>query len=253
MLLGKLDIRPVAWYYFGMRETADIETASEDYARRFAGRTGAWMLDVQGDIVRAMVGPPTGRRRLLDVGGGHGQVAGIFQAMGWNVTVHGSDAVCADRLPESLRLGFVAADTLNLPFADRSFEQVVCLRLLTHCRSWERLVAELGRVALDAVTVDFPVAGGLNRWAPALFDWKKKLEGNTRHWRQFARNEVEPVFAAQGFSLRQQQAQFFWPMVLHRRLKLPAVSRTLENMARGLGLTERFGSPVIVKMVRDES
>ena len=29
------------------RETADVETASEDYARRFAGPIGAWFLDEQ--------------------------------------------------------------------------------------------------------------------------------------------------------------------------------------------------------------
>lgn len=54
-------------------ETADIETSSDDYASRFAGATGAWMLDVQRDATIRLMGDDTDS--ILDVGGGHGQLA----------------------------------------------------------------------------------------------------------------------------------------------------------------------------------
>ncbi len=232
------------------RETADIETASAAYAQRFAGPVGAWMLERQTLIVREMTGPPCGNRRLLDVGGGHGQVAGSLSESGWLVTVQGSDAVCAARLPEPLRRGFVASDPLSLPFGDAFFEAVVCMRWLTHCRQWEALVSELCRVARGIVVVDYPVSGGLNRWAPLLFNFKKRLEGNTRTWRPFRKNELQKVFASRGFRSALCRAQYFWPMVLHRKLGSVAASRLLETAARYAGLTSRYGSPVIMKAER---
>jgi hypothetical protein len=55
-------------------ETADIHTSSDEYALRFSGPAGEWMLAVQERIALRMV-----RRfpdaTILDVGGGHGQLA----------------------------------------------------------------------------------------------------------------------------------------------------------------------------------
>ncbi|NEO49979.1 MAG: class I SAM-dependent methyltransferase, partial [Moorea sp. SIO4A3] len=54
-------------------ETADIETSSEDYASRFAGEIGAWLLKVQEDATLKML-TPYPKATILDVGGGHGQL-----------------------------------------------------------------------------------------------------------------------------------------------------------------------------------
>lgn len=50
-------------------ETADIETSSEDYASRFAGAVGAWLLKTQEDATLRMLLPYPGAT-VLDVGGG---------------------------------------------------------------------------------------------------------------------------------------------------------------------------------------
>ncbi len=51
------------------KETADIETASSNYAHRFSGKIGAYFLDVQTQSVLEMISPwPKGK--VLDVGGG---------------------------------------------------------------------------------------------------------------------------------------------------------------------------------------
>jgi len=170
-----------------MSESADIETATDDYASRFSGPVGAWMLEIQEHAVRALLGAPGGRT-LLEVGGGHGQLAGPLARAGWRVTVHGSDAACARRIEPLIAAGtvqFLTGDILALPLPDRSFDCVVSVRLLPHCERWPALVAELCRVARHAVIVDYPTSESINRLAPALFGAKKRIEKNTRTFTLF--------------------------------------------------------------------
>lgn len=237
----------------GSREAPDVETSSDEYARRFAGPTGEWMLQVQERIVVQMLARRPGAR-LLDVGGGHGQLANPLCRLGYDVTVLASGPRCRNRVAAAVEAGlcrFLVGDLLGLPFRDRSFEGVLSFRLLTHCREWRRLVAELCRVADGAVIVDFPTTRSLNALAPMLFGAKKRLEGNTRTWTLFRPEEVVAEFRRNGFRLRRRAKQFFLPMVLHRVLRLRPVSGALEGVCRGLGLTGLWGSPVIVEMVRD--
>ena len=137
---------------------------------------------------------------------------------------------------------------MALPFEEASFDAVLSFRLLPHCDLWPQLIAELCRVSRAAVVVDYPAVQGLNRLAPALFGSKKKLEKNTRTWRLFRHREVVESFQERGFRQGARRAQFFLPMVLHRAIKSRRVSAALESIPRALTLTDRWGSPVIVKM-----
>ena len=177
---------------------------------------------------------------MLDVGGGHGQLALPLAAAGWRVTVLGSDAGCARRIATAVaegRVRFVTGDVLALPFADRAFDVVVSVRLLPHCGQWPALVAELCRVARRAVVVDYPTLESLNRVAPALFGAKKRLEGNTRTFTLFTHREIAAAFAAAGYMPAGRVGEFFLPMVLHRTLRCRPCSAALEAVCRGLGLT----------------
>jgi 2-polyprenyl-3-methyl-5-hydroxy-6-metoxy-1,4-benzoquinol methylase len=232
-------------------DPADIETASDDYARRFAGPVGAWFLDVQERAVVSMLDP--GASPLLDVGGGHGQLAVPLCRRGFEVTVTGSAESCRRRIAEAVdggRCRFQVANVLSLPFPDRSFHTVLCFRLVTHCEQWPALIQELCRVAAKAVIIDYPTSESLNRVSPALFSAKRKIERNTRRWRLFTHAEIEREFERGGFAPARREGQFFLPMVLHRALRCRTVSRFLEGACRSLGLVGRFGSPVIVKMTR---
>ena len=236
-----------------MRETADVETSSEGYAARFSGPVGAWMLAAQERAVRGLLGAPGGAS-VLDVGGGHAQLALPLADAGWRVTVFGSAAVCARRLAPAIgagRVRCVAGDLLALPFPDRSFDFVVSVRLLSHCERWPELVAELCRGARRAVIVDYPTLESLNRVAPALFGAKKRLEGNTRTFMLFTHREVEAAFLACGVPPADRVGQFFLPMVLHRALRCRPCSAALEAVCRGMGLTARWGSPVVARFSRE--
>jgi SAM-dependent methyltransferase len=207
------------------------------------------MLAVQERAVRELLGSSAGAT-VLDVGGGHAQLAGPLARTGWQVTVLGSNPACARRLEPLIATGavrFVAGDILALPFPDRSFDFVVSVRLLPHCDRWPALVAELCRVARRAVIVDYPTSESLNRIAPALFGAKKRLEGNTRTFTLFTHREVAAAFSSCGFTPAARSAQFFLPMVLHRALRCRPCSAALESLARATGLTRRWGSPVVLR------
>jgi 2-polyprenyl-3-methyl-5-hydroxy-6-metoxy-1,4-benzoquinol methylase len=236
----------------GAREDADVETSSEDYARRFAGALGAWFLDVQARSARELL-RPWPRARVLDVGGGHGQLTGPLVDDGHDVTVHASEESCVARVRpwvDTGRARFRAGDLLHLPYEDRAFDVALAFRLLPHVTRWPELVRELCRVARRAVVVDYPSARSVNALAGALFALKKGVEGDTRTFRVFADAEILEAFDRAGFRPTARRPQFLAPMALHRALGWAAASRTVEGAAAALGLTRALGSPVILRLER---
>ena len=233
-------------------ETADIETSSDGYAARFAGPVGEWMLGVQESIVVSWV-RDNSPDAVLDVGGGHGQLAVPLARAGDKITVLGSDPVCAKRIETEVRDGkikFQVGNVIALPFPDQSFDMVVSVRLLPHCERWPEFIRELCRVARKSVVVDYPLE---SKAAAVLFGAKKKLEGNTRTWLSFSHAAIQTEFEKNGYRLKRRTGQFILPMVLHRTLKCRAISSFLESICRDLGLTRRWGSPVLTEMERRES
>jgi SAM-dependent methyltransferase len=235
------------------RETPDIETSSEDYARRFGGAVGAWFLQVQEEMVLELTAPWRGGR-ALDVGGGHAQLARPLAAQGFDVTVLGSDPVCRQRLDLLLPPGscrFETGELPRLPFPDRSFDVVLAVRLLAHMDGWRPLLAEMCRVAAHAVVVDYSDLQGFNLLYGPLFSWKKAVEGNTRTFRCFRPGEVAAELARHGFGHPTVRRELFVPMVVHRALGRAGLSRGVERVSAALGLTRALGSPVILRAVRD--
>ena len=235
-------------------ENPDVVTSSADYARRFSGRAGAYLLQVQTrSVLDAISGLTPGT--ALDVGGGHGQLVDPLTTAGWRVTVHGTDAACGRNLRElhgKHDCDFVQGDLFSLPFADRSVDLVIAVRLLSHVEDWPRLVGEMCRVARHAVVLDYPCKSGLNALTPMLFGLKKSLEGNTRTYRSFARQELSAQFERHNFHFGREIRQFFMPMVVHRVAQAAAPLRGAENVFRLVGLTGLAGSPAIIRMDRDE-
>jgi SAM-dependent methyltransferase len=233
-------------------ENADIETSSEAYARRFSGALGGWFLRVQADATLDLL-RDFPRARVVDVGGGHGQLAGPLAEAGYDVTVVGSTEGCGARvrgLVDGGRARFQAADLLRLPFAARAFDVALAFRLLPHVERWRDLVAELCRVAARAVIVDYPTRRSINAAAGPLFGVKKRVEGDTRPFAVFADEDVEAAFAGHGFRVAGRRPQFAVPMALHRAMGAAPLSRGLERAARAAGVTSRLGSPVILRADR---
>lgn len=235
-------------------ETADIETSSESYATRFAGEVGQWFLEVQEQITLSLLDRQS-IHTILDVGGGHGQLARPLTRQGFDVTVVGSDTSCAARtsdLQSSGRFKFQTGDVINLPFPDDSFDTVISFRLLPHCTQWQKLISELCRVARKQVIIDYPPLFSSNLLYKILFPLKLALEGNTRTYTIFSDKEVMNEFRRGSFVEHKRIPEFFLPMVAHRKLKNRKISSSLEAMFRGLGLTSIFGSPTILSCMKQD-
>lgn len=233
-------------------ETADIETSSDDYARRFSGQIGSWFLKVQEQATLRMLAPYSGAT-ILDVGGGHGQLVNALAENGYKVTVFGSADVCKKRIQRFIdgsRCSFAVGNILDLPYPNGAFDIVISYRLFSHVTRWGQFVAELARVARIGVMIDYPATRSINFIAPQLFRFKKRVEGNTRPFTAFRESKLLEVFESHDFKRDDRYAQFFLPMVLHRLLKSPAISSSLERAFRLLGATDFLGSPVILKLVR---
>lgn len=236
-----------------LREDADIGTSSEDYARRFTGTVGRWFVATQSRITLSLLRAVPAGASILDVGGGHAQMAPPLIEAGYEVTVVGSDPVCSARLEPWIAQGrcrFEAVDLRNLPYADASFDAVVCLRLLPHSIEYTGLVRELCRVARRSVVVDYPSTRSANVVSSRLFHLKRSIELNTRRFLIFTPRQINDAFQSAGFIVREERPQFLIPMVLHRLTNRAALSKVAEMPSRLLGLTRLFGSPIIIRADR---
>jgi SAM-dependent methyltransferase len=236
-----------------LRECADIVTSTDDYARRFGGLVGRWFIETQTRLtLTALKALPAGAS-VLDVGGGHAQIAPPLIEAGYEVTVVGSDSSCSTRLEPWIANGqcrYHVADLRVLPFPDASFDAVVCFRLLPHSISWSRLIGELCRVARRSVIVDYPSSRSVNIASSPLLAVKREIELNTRPFLTFSPRQIRAAFWDRGFIVRSELPEFLLPMVLHRLFNRPLLSKIVELPGRFLGLTNWFGSPVIVRADR---
>jgi len=231
-------------------QKADIETSSEDYAKRFSGKIGEYFLSVQTKITLKLL-KKWQNAKVLDIGGGHAQLAIPLIENGFNVTIVGSDESCRKRLDKFLApssFQYFSCNLLKLPFDNKSFDVVTCFRLLTHEDNWKIQITELCRVAKYAVIVDYPDIRSFNIFYDLLFKVKKRFEGNTRTYRNFFRKEIIEEFRKNNFGNVTIKPEFFLPMVVYRTIKNIFFARNLENLFSILGLTRLFGSPIILRL-----
>ena len=231
---------------------ADLDPSTDRYAARFSGPAGEWMLSVQTRAIREMMAPFK-NATVLDVGGGHAQVARPLMSDGHDLTVLAStEAAFGQAVRLDPKPTLVTGDLLNPPFPDQSFDVVTAVRMMAHVGDWRSLIGGLCRIARRAVIIDFPIPGGVNALEPLFFGLKKRLEGDTRKFDTIKRSAVREAFEANGFMCSAEQGQFVLPMVIHRKLKSPGVSNGLERGLRGLGLDALAGTPVILSAHRHQ-
>jgi 2-polyprenyl-3-methyl-5-hydroxy-6-metoxy-1,4-benzoquinol methylase len=238
----------------GFHPQCDIASSSDDYARRFAGGVGEQLLSVQTRGVMKVLSPWAGKRvRVLDVGGGHGQLVGPLVEAGFDVTVLGSDESCrrrCDRAVRRERYTFVVGDISAPPFGNSSFDVVVSVRIMAHIPDWQRFVGGLCRVAKEAVVIDYPTIQSVNALTPMLYKLKKRSEGNTRPYRLLRHREVYDCFREHGCNRFSRIGQFVFPMALHRISASKTASSVLTELPRVLGMNRMLGSPCLLRAMR---
>ena len=117
------------------------------------------------------------RRRILDVGGGYGRMAGPLS--------QNHDVVLCDVSREMLdeahgrwpALELVEADARQLPFADGEFDAVLAIDLFPHLPNLEEGLRELARVVRAGGEVVFDTTNASPWWVlayPAYVNWRPK-------------------------------------------------------------------------------
>jgi SAM-dependent methyltransferase len=229
---------------------ADPAMAESFDRMRFGGPIGRLLAETQEEVLTRFLSPVAGRR-VLDVGTGTGRAAIALASRGAIVT--GVDAsaemltVAKSRAREArVTVAFEQGDAHRLAYADRSFDAVVCLRVLMHTPDWRRSLAELCRIAGDRIVFDYPalmsaaaLQAGTRRLAHAA---GAKVEA----YRVFSDRSVSAVLQTNGYRPSGTHRQFVLPIALHKRIgSLPATQRIESALAR-LGMRDLFGSPVTV-------
>lgn len=229
---------------------ADPEMARRFDALRFGGPIGELVAEAQGQVLLEFA-DVDGGAPVLDVGTGTGRAALALAAAGGLVT--GVDAspemlrVARERAAaQHLSVTFAPGDAHALPFADGSFDVVVCLRVLMHTPGWRQCVRELCRVARRRVVLDYPAL----RSAAALQAATRRLAdacGLRREaYRVLSDRAVRRELAAHGFAVRRVSRQFVLPIALHKALGSRRFTERVERGLAAAGLLRVFGSPVTV-------
>jgi len=229
----------------------DIDSSTWDYANRFAGPVGEWLLSRQIEATRELIKqrwPSESGLSVLDVGGGHGQNVELINELGHDLTILGSTKGCAEVIQSPLESGRVKFDIgslLTLPYKDNSFDIVICYRILPHMECWRELIGELTRVARHLVLVDYPSKCSVNVAADLLFVFKHGIEKNARPYHCFFDKEIDAVFNRACFSRVNQRREFFFPMAFYRLVGNLSFAKSASWVFRKSGLTGFLGSPVI--------
>jgi ubiquinone/menaquinone biosynthesis C-methylase UbiE len=229
---------------------ADSAMAEGFDALRFSGPIGRLVADTQERQIAAFLAPVEGRR-ILDVGTGTGRAAIALAKRGAIVTAVDASAemleVAARRAEEAhATITFSRGDAHHLEFPDRSFDAVVCLRVLMHTPDWRASLRELCRVSSGRVVFDYPSL----RSAAALQAVTRRVAHTVNRsveaYRVLSPGAVARALLAEGFRVAGEHRQFVLPIALHKRVNSEAWTRRVEGALERAGLMRLFGSPVTI-------
>ena len=234
--------------HYSYRVYADPAMAEAFDSLRFSGPIGQLIARTQEMVIAGFLEPVAGRT-VLDVGTGTGRAAIALARRGARVTgVDASSemlAVASRRAHESgVEVTFRAGDAHGLAFPDRSFDSVICLRVLMHTPDWRQSVAELCRVARDRVVFDYP-----SFWSAAALQAAFRRAAHTfgarvEAYRVFRDGQIRAVLEANGFRMAGKHKQFVLPIAIHKRFNSEAVTGRIEGALSRAGFTRLLGSPV---------
>jgi ubiquinone/menaquinone biosynthesis C-methylase UbiE len=241
---------PPAPDHYSYSYYADPATAQAFDACRFGGPIGELVAETQARVLADFIGA-VDRQQVLDVGTGTGRAALWLAKSGACVTaVDASEAMLAvarqRAAAERVDVRFQVGDAHALDFPDRTFDVVVCLRVLMHTPGWRRSIAELCRVAERLVVLDYPSATSfallesMSRRMLYTVGWK------TEPYRVFTDRAMARAFDDCGFRIRSVYRQFVLPIALHRAIASPSFTRAVESMLDRTRLSQILGSPVSI-------
>jgi 2-polyprenyl-3-methyl-5-hydroxy-6-metoxy-1,4-benzoquinol methylase len=236
---------------------ADPAMARTFEERRFGGPIGQMVAAEQARVLANMIGRIKDRT-ILDVGTGTGRAALLLARGAARVTaIDASEEMLEDArkraAAQMVKVNFLRGDVHRLEFKDRSFDVVVCLRVLMHTPGWRQSLSELCRVANRLVIFDYPAAVSaalVQSTARRLFS---AVGGRTEAYRVFRERTMSAALADAGFRVRSVHRQFVLPIQLHKMIGSRRFTTRSERLLDRLGLLRLLGSPVTVCAERLQS
>jgi ubiquinone/menaquinone biosynthesis C-methylase UbiE len=234
--------------HYSYSHYASRDVAEGFDALRFGGPIGRYLLESQQALLLEALAPATGRT-VIDVGTGTGRAAiGLAEA---GAAVIGVDASAemlrvarAKAAGAAIALPVGIADAHALPFASRSVDAVVCVRLLMHAIDWRRCVGELCRVARWRVVVDFPARASLAAVESGLRRLANAAGSQTEAYRVIAEQDVAEAFRHHGYRVVVIRRQFVLPIAFHKAIGRLVFTQSVERTLAAVGLSRLLGSPV---------
>ncbi len=222
---------------------------ARDYEKdRFGSRFGRYLKAKERDIYATLV-PDC--EKLIDIGAGTGKLA-------IHLAQPASFVVATDASLEMLRvaaqlarqadknIALVVCDAHHLCFKDKAFDVAVSSRVLMHLVHWKTALSEYCRICRKSVIIDFPFAASFT-----IFErlWRNVLKcfKTAQSYRAFWPATIESEYRKNGFRTARAQKLYFLPVFFHRVLGRIHVSEKMEKWFNRIGLTARFGSPVILR------
>jgi SAM-dependent methyltransferase len=183
------------------------------------GELGAdyWWLggkyDIVADLMRRHCAPVRGKREILDVGCGPGNLIGHLSAFG---VVTGSDfSDDAVRLAHGKEYREVVhSKAEELPFENACFDTVVALDIIEHTPDDVATIKEIARVLKPGGEIVFSLPAYMCLWGP-----HDEIYG---HYRRYTRGEIVRKLEAGGFEIAQAtyiEPAFLPLLFIIRRLK----------------------------------
>jgi ubiquinone/menaquinone biosynthesis C-methylase UbiE len=235
-------------------EFPDVHSAQPDYAARFEGRAGAYLLETQERGLRSLLASTPPPATVLDVGGGHGQVTPLLLQLGYTVTTLASSKEygfsCLNQRETRRSYERIVSPLLPLSLEAQSFDIVVCIRQVSHLSEWPAFLTELARVARKKVLIDYASWQSFNLLSRFFFTIKKSVEKSTRPYLIQSDSDILTHFEAASFEKESHYRECFLPLALHRAMKGHSSLRHLETMCRRTKVTSFFGNPVLLSVTR---
>jgi SAM-dependent methyltransferase len=227
---------------------ADPAMAEAFEGMRFSGPIGRMIAAAQEQVIASFLEPVAGRT-VLDVGTGTGRAALALARRG--ATVTGVDAsaemlAVARRTADAAQIAitFAQEDAHRLTFPDRSFDAVICLRVLMHTPDWRQSLGELCRVSSHRIVFDYPAMASAALLQSVARRVAHAAGARVEAYRVFTDASVRRALQRNGFRIAGVHRQFVLPIALHKRLNSESATRRIEAVLARAGLNGLVGSPV---------
>jgi len=236
--------------HYSYAHYANADVAAGFDALRFGGPIGELLAETQEHVLVDFL-MPLDRTHVLDVGTGTGRAAIALAKAGARVTAVDASSEMLDvarsrAASAGVKITFEPGDAHALPFADRSFDATVSLRVLMHTPGWAQALSELCRVSRSRVVFDYPSARSLAALQALARRLAAALGRQTEAYRVFRPGLIRATLDAHGFRVARAHRQFVLPIAVHKAIGSRGFTEASERTLSVVGLNAAFGSPITI-------